>query len=441
MTGDSTGSALSFVLKGGRVVDPASGVDRNLDVRIDGEIVVDVGENLPADGSEVLDCRGAVIAPGFVDLHVHFREPGGEESETIESGSRAAAAGGFVAVCPMPNTDPPQDNASSVEFVWRRGRDVGLVDVYPVGAITAGRRGAELALMGEMHRSAAKVRMFSDDGDPVPTAQLMRRALEYSTAFDAVIIEHAEDPSMRDGEMHEGGVSAVLGLRAIPAEAEEICVQRDVALARMTGARLHIAHTSTAGGVEAVRRAKAGGIKVTCEVTPHHLALTDEMVRTYDASFKVAPPLRSDDHVSALKEAIADGTVDAIATDHAPHAAHIKDREFEYAPCGMVGLETALGVVLTELVEPGICGLDRVVDLMSTGPSRILGAPEHGGPIQAGRPANIVVFDPETTWTVEGSGLHSRSRNTPFAGRKLRGRVVHTLLRGAFTVREGELQR
>jgi dihydroorotase len=208
----------------------------------------------------------------------------------------------------------------------------------------------------------------------------------------------------------------------------------------MTRARLHIAHTSTAGGVEAVRRAKAAGVRVTCEVTPHHLALTDEMVRTYDASFKVAPPLRSDEHIRALKEAIADGTVDAIATDHAPHAAHMKDREFEYAPCGMVGLETALGVVLTELVDPGICGLDRVVDLMSAGPSRILGAPGHGGPIEPGRPANLVVFDPDTTWTVEPTAMHSRSRNTPFAGRKLRGRVIHTLLRGAFTVREGELR-
>jgi dihydroorotase len=428
------------LLKGGRVVDPVSKVDRVLDVRIDGEEIVEVGENLASDG-EILDCRGAVVAPGFVDLHVHFREPGGEESETIESGSRAAAAGGYVAVCPMPNTEPAQDNASSVEYVWNRGREVGLVDVLPIGAITTGRAGKELAPMADMRRSSAGVRMFSDDGDPVPTAQLMRRAMEYAGALDAVIVEHAEDPSMRDGHMHEGDVSAVLGLSAIPAEAEEICVLRDLALAKMTGARLHIAHISTAGAVDAIRRAKAAGIAVTCEVTPHHLSLTDEAVRSFDPSFKVAPPLRSEEHVRALKEAIADGTIDAIATDHAPHAAHVKDREFEYAPCGMLGLETALGVVLAELVESGVCGLERVIHLMSIGPAQILGMSErYGGPIASGCPANLVVFDPETSWTVEPTALHSRSRNTPFAGRKLSGRVVHTLLRGEITVRDAEVQ-
>jgi dihydroorotase len=263
--------------------------------------------------------------------------------------------------------------------------------------------------------------------------------LEYTKAFDGVIVEHAEDPSLRDGQMHEGSVSALLGLRGIPAEAEEICVLRDVALARMTGGRLHIAHVSTAAGVDAVRRAKAGGVRVTCEVTPHHLALTDESVRGFDPSFKVAPPLRSEEHVEALKAAVADGTIDAVATDHAPHAMHAKDREFEYAPCGMVGLETALGVIGAELVEAGVCSLARAVELMSTGPARILGAADHGRAISAGSPANLVVFDPEATWTVDPSALASRSRNTPFAGRKLRGRVVHTMLRGRFTVKEGEL--
>jgi dihydroorotase len=289
-----------------------------------------------------------------------------------------------------------------------------------------------------MHSSAAKVRLFSDDGDPVPTASLMRRAFEYASAIDGVIIEHAEDPSLRDGAMHEGEVSALLGLRGIPAEAEEICVLRDVVLARLTNGRLHIAHLSSAGGAEAVRRAKGSGVRVTCEVTPHHIALTDDAVRSFDSSFKVAPPLRSQEHVDALKAAVADGTVDAIATDHAPHAPHAKDQEFEYAPCGMVGLETALGVVLAELVDPGVCTLERAVELMSTGPARILGNPEHGGPIAPGHPANLVVFDPDATWSIEPGSLSSRSRNTPFVGRKLRGRVAHTILRGEFTVKDGE---
>ncbi len=425
-----------FVLKGGRVVDPASGVDRQLDVRIDGDQVVEVGSSLDGKG---VDCRGAIVAPGFVDLHVHFREPGGEDAETIESGSRAAAMGGYTAVCPMPNTDPPQDNAAVVDYVWRRGREVGLVDVYPTGAVSAGRRGEALAPMREMYNSVARVRMFSDDGDPVPTARLMRRALEYVSAIDGVIIEHAEDPSLRDGQMHEGDVSAVLGLAGLPAASEEICVVRDIALARMTGARLHIAHISTAEAVDAVRRAKAEGIRITCEVTPHHLALTDEAVRTFDANFKVAPPLRSQRHVDALKEGIANGTIDAIATDHAPHPAHAKDKEFDYAPCGMVGLETALGVVLTELVDPGIITLERAMDMLSVAPATILGAPDHGGPVAPGHPANLVVFDPEETWTVDAMALTSRSRNTPFSGRKLRGRVIHTILRGEFSVRDGEI--
>jgi dihydroorotase len=428
-----------ILLRGGRVVDPASGTDQTLDVLIDGDVIAEVGEGLKPATAEVVDCAGAVVAPGFVDLHVHFREPGGEEAETIQTGSRAAALGGFVAVCPMPNTNPAQDSASVVEFVWRRGREVGLVDVFPIGAITSGRAGAELSPMREMHASAARVRMFSDDGDPVPTALLLRRALEYAKAFDGVIVEHAEDPSLRSGQMHEGSVSALLGLRGLPAESEEICVHRDLALARLTGSRLHIAHVSTSGAVDAIRRAKASGVKVTCEVTPHHLALTDEAVKSFDPGFKVAPPLRSQEHVDALKAAVADGTIDAVATDHAPHAMHTKDREFEYAPCGMVGLETALGVVGAELVEPGICALGRVVELLSRGPARILGSDEHGGPIAAGRPANLVVFDAEATWMVDPSGLASRSRNTPFIGRKLRGRVVHTILRGRFTVKEGEI--
>lgn len=435
-------SLRSILLRSGRVVDPASNTDRTLDVLIDGSTIVEVGERLVLpDGADVLDCGGAVVAPGFVDLHVHFREPGGEEAETIASGSLAAAMGGYTAVCPMPNTEPAADGASVVEYVWRRGREVGLVDVFPVGAVTAGRAGERLAQMREMHDSAARVRLFSDDGDPVPTAALMRRALEYVKAFDGIIVDHAEDPSLRGGHMHEGEISALLGITSIPAQAEEICVLRDLVLAEMTESRVHIAHVSSAGAAEAIRQAKARGVRVSCEVTPHHLALTDDAVRSFDATFKVAPPLRSATHVEALKAAVADGTIDAVATDHAPHAPHTKDVEFEYAPCGMTGLETALGVVGAELVEPGVCSLSRAVELMSTAPARILGSTEHGGPVAAGRPANLVVFDPDTAWTVDPSALHSRSRNTPFAGRKLRGRVVHTLLRGRFSVRDGEAAR
>jgi dihydroorotase len=426
-----------ILFRAGRVVDPASGTDRTLDVRIGGGEVVEVGKGLDTHGADVLDCSGAIVSPAFVDLHVHFREPGGEESETIESGSRAAAVGGYAAVCPMPNTDPPADGAEVVEYVWRRGREVGLVDTYPIGSVSAGREGLRLAELREMHRSQAQVRLFSDDGDPIPTAALMRRALEYVKAFDGVIIEHAEDPSLRGGHMHEGRVSTLLGLSGLAAQSEEICVLRDLVLAKMTGSRLHVAHVSTSGAVEAIRRAKEEDVRVTCEVTPHHLALTDEAVRDFDASFKVAPPLRSSEHMDALKRAVADGVVDAIATDHAPHAPHLKDVEYEYAPCGMTGLETALGVVISELVEPGICTISRVVELLSTAPARILGAADQGGPIAPGRPANLVVFDPESAWTVDAGALVSRSRNTPFAGRKLRGRVLHTMLRGRLTVRDG----
>lgn len=426
-----------ILFRGARVIDPRGGTDRTLDVLVRDGVVAELGERLDAAGADVLDCSGAVLAPGFVDLHAHLREPGREEAETIETGSRAGALGGYTAVCAMPNTEPVADAAAIVESVYRRGLEVGLVDVFPIGAVTRGQEGTRLAPMLEMRTSAAGVRLFSDDGHPVATAEMMRRALEYARAFDGVIVDHAEDPSMRDGHMHEGAVSAILGLRAIPAEAEEICVARDLALARMTGGRLHIAHVSTLGAVELVRAAKSAGVRVTAEVTPHHLALTDEAVRSFDSSFKVAPPLRSQEHVDACRAGLADGTIDAVATDHAPHAPHLKEQEFEYAPCGMLGLETALGVVLSELVEPGIMTLPAAIDRLTAGPAAILGRDGHGGPIAPGGPANLVVFDPDAVWTVDATRLASRSRNTPYAGRKLRGRVVHTMLRGRLTVREG----
>ena len=424
---------MSVLLKGGRVIDPAAGVDEIADVLVEGDAVAGAGRGL--DGAETIDCAGLVVAPGFVDLHTHLREPGREDAETVASGTRAAARGGFTAVCAMANTDPVADSAAVVEQVAALGRAAGFADVYPVGAITIGLRGEKLAEMGEMATSGARVNFFSDDGRCVQDAGLMRRAMEYARTFDGIVANHAEDRGLASGgHMHEGEASAELGIRGIPAEAEEIVVARDIALARLTGARLHVLHVSAARTVELIRRAKAEGVRVTAEVTPHHLVLTDERVRGYDPVFKVAPPLRTQADADALRAGLADGTIDCVATDHAPHPREDKEQEFDRAPCGMLNLETALGVVLTH------SGLDlpRAVEVLSSAPARIRGLAGHGGPIEAGAPANLVVFDPEANWTVEPGAMASLSRNTPFAGEKLRGRVVHTMLRGRFTVRDGK---
>jgi len=466
-----------LLLKGGRLVDPASGHDGPADVLVDDGRVAEVGPELDATGAEVVDCGGLVVCPGLVDLHVHLREPGREDAETIETGSRAAALGGYTAVCPMPNTDPVADNAGVVEMVAARGREVGLVDVFPVGAVTVGQRGSELAELGAMARSAARVDCFSDDGLPIREARLLRLALEYTRAFDAVIADHAQDASLTDGaQMHEGEVSAMLGLAGWPAAAEEMVVARDLLLAELTGGRLHLCHLSTGGAVELVRAAKARGVRVTAEAAPHHLSLTDEAARSYDPVFKVNPPLREKADVEAVRLGLADGTIDAIATDHAPHAREDKEVEWSAAPPGMLGLETALAVTLTELVgdpapgardpQPPIPGppnregsppgsggapavhspsgyldLATAIERLTTGPGRCRRVPGHGGPVAPGTPANLAVFDPAATWTVDRARLASRARNTPFHGRELRGRVVHTLLRGAFTVRDGLAQR
>ena len=415
---------MRLLLRGGRLVDPASRADATSDVLVDDGRVAEVGPGLEAAGAEVVDCDGLVVCPGLVDLHVHLREPGREDAETIETGSRAAALGGYTAVCPMPNTDPVADNAGVVEMVAARGREIGLVDVFPVGAVTLGQRGSELAELGAMARSAARVDCFSDDGHPIREARLLRLALEYARAFDAVIADHAEDASLTDGaQMHEGEVSAMLGLAGWPAAAEEMVVARDLLLAELTGGRLHLCHVSTAGAA------------------PHHFTLTDEVARSYDPVFKVNPPLREKADIEAVRQGLADGTIDAIATDHAPHAREDKEVEWATAPPGMLGLETALAVTLTELVEPGYLDLPAAVERLTAGPARCRRLDGHGGPVAPGAPANLAAFDPAATWTVDRAQLASRARNTPFHGRQLRGRVVHTLLRGAFTVRDGRAQR
>ncbi|MDP9295468.1 MAG: dihydroorotase [Actinomycetota bacterium] len=422
-------------LRGGRVIDPASDAEGIVGILIEDDTIAVVGEDAPA-AATVLDCDGLIVAPGLVDLHAHLRQPGREDKETVETGCRAAAAGGFTAVAAMANTDPVADHVGVIQEVRGLAAQAGLCDVFPVAAITQGLAGEALAEMGEL--AAAGVRMFSDDGHCVPTARQLRMALQYAQAFDVLIAEHCEDASLADGaQMHEGYSSATFGLAGSPAEAEEIIVARDLALARLTHGRLHLCHLSSAASVELVRRAKASGLRVTAEVTPHHLVFVDEDLSTYDTNLKVNPPLRSVDDRDALRAGLADGTIDAVATDHAPHAVEDKEAEFDHAPPGTIGLETALAAVLTELVEPGKLPLTRAIEALSTTPARILGVSDHGGPVAGGRPANLTVFDPAAEWTVEPP-FASRSRNSAFLGKRLRGRVVYTLLRGELTVADGK---
>ncbi len=423
-----------FTFTGARVVDPASGRDQAANVVVDGDRIASVGR---ASRGLAIPAEGLVLAPGLVDLHVHLREPGGEDAETVESGTTAAAAGGYTAVCPMANTQPVADHAGVIEQVLRLAREAAMCDVFPVGAVTRGLAGEELAELGAM--AAVGVRCFSDDGHPVQSARVMRRALAYARTWDAIVCNHAEERTLTGGaQMHEGAQSDLLGLTGWPREAEESMVARDLILARGLGARLHVPHVSTAETVALIRAAKADRIRVTAEATPHHFTLTDDEVSTYDPVYKVNPPLRLKTDVEAVREGLADGTIDAIATDHAPHPPEEKEREWAAAPCGMLGLETALAVTITELVRPGVLTLSEAVAALSTKPARSRDMVGHGGPIAAGTPANLVLFDPEQRWTVTARSSHSRSRNTPFAGRQLWGRVRHTLLRGRFTVRDGE---
>ena len=420
-----------------RVVDPASGSDEVADVLVEEGVVAPLASS---PGAAVLDCDGLVLAPGLVDLHAHLRQPGREDKETVETGSRAAALGGFTAVAAMANTEPVADNAAVIHEVLELARVAGTCDVFPVGAITRGLGGEEMAELGEM--VDAGVRLFSDDGRCVPNARVLRNALTYVRAFEGVVIaEHCEDASLAEGgQMHEGLTSSSLGLAGQPREAEEVVVARDLAVARLTGGRLHLCHLSSAGSVELVRRAKAEGLRVTAEVTPHHVVFSEEDLLTYDTNMKMNPPLRSGEDRRELRAALADGTIDAVATDHAPHAVEEKEAEFDQAPFGTIGLETALAAVLTHLVEPGELTLSRAIEALSTTPARILGAGDHGGPIEPGRPANLVVFDPSAEWAVEPP-FASKSRNSAFLGRRLRGRVVHTMLRGELVVADGKAQR
>jgi dihydroorotase len=428
---------VNYLIKGAR---PYGG--DAADILIEDGRVAAIGTSLSATGAEVVDADGLIALPGLVDLHTHLREPGREDAETVETGSRAAALGGFTAVHAMANTDPVADTAGVVEQVWRLGEQAGLVDVVPVGAVTVGLKGERLAELGAMADSAARVRVFSDDGHCVADPALMRRALEYVKAFDGVVAQHAEEPRLTLGaQMHEGDRSARLGLTGWPAAAEEAIIARDVLLAGHVGARLHVCHVSTAGSVEILRWAKGRGVQVTAEVTPHHLLLTDACAESYDPVFKVNPPLRTDDDVQALRQALADGTIDAVATDHAPHAVEDKESEWAQARPGMLGLEQALSVVVETMVETGLLDWQGVADRMSARPAAIGRLAQHGRPLVAGEPANLLLLDPAFRATVDPAALASRSRNSPYAGRELPGRVIATFLRGTATVLDGKATR
>jgi dihydroorotase len=416
------------LLAGGRLLDPSQQLDEVGDVLVSGGVIEGIGGRIEAaDHAEVIDCTDCIVSPGFIDVHAHLREPGREDVETIASGARAAAAGGFTAVCAMPNTDPVTDNQAAVGFIIRQAIRAGAARVHPIGAISVGQRGEMLAEFGEMVGAGAVA--VSDDGKPVVSAQLMRSALEYARTFGIPVIDHCEEPTLaHGGAMNEGIVSARLGLKGIPSEAEEIMVIRDILLARRTGGHVHLAHMSTRGSVELIRWGKERGINVTAEVCPHHISLTDERVGAYDTNAKMNPPLRSASDVEALREAVSDGTIDMIATDHAPHHYDEKEREFADAPNGIIGFETALAVSVTHLVETGTLGFATLVERMSCSPARLFHLP--GGTLRRGSEADITVFDPAMQWVVEPSEMLTKGRNTPYGGMKLTGRATCTIVGG-----------
>ncbi len=421
---------MKLLIKNGHLIDPAAQENTGMSVLIeDGKVAAWIKPNDgQPDDCEVFDASGLLVAPGFIDMHVHLREPGQEHKETIASGCAAAVAGGWTSVCPMPNTHPVNDNAAITRYMIEQAERAGLANVFPIGAITKSSDGTELAEMGEMKAAGAVA--VSDDGRPVPNAGIMRRAMQYAKDFDLPVIDHCEDKSLSSGGvMHEGKISLLLGLKGMPALAEDIDAVRDMILSKDTGAHIHIAHVSTAGAVEAVRRAKSEGINVTCEVTPHHFTLTDNAVEGYDTNTKMAPPLRSQQHLEAIIEGLKDGTIDAIATDHAPHHADEKALEYDRAPFGITGLETAVGLACNELVHKGVISLVRLVELCSTNPAKIFKLTGRGT-LAPGSIADVTIIDPELDWTYTNAESRSKSRNSPFDGWKFRGAAVATIVGG-----------
>ncbi len=423
---------MKMLIKGGTVVNPVTGKLETSDIIIKDGVISEMGQNLSVSDAEVFDAQGKLVAPGFIDMHVHLREPGQEEKETIESGCRAAVRGGFTAVACMPNTVPVADTRSVIHYVSNKAGEAGLAKVYPIASLTKGSKGEELSEMADLKDAGAVA--FSDDGSPVSNPTVMRRAMQYAGMLDMPVISHCEDLDLvAEGVMNEGFNSTRFGLRGIPKAAEEVMVARDIILSELTGCRLHIAHVSTAGSVRLIRDAKARGIKVTAEVTPHHFTLTDLAVQGYDTATKVNPPLREEADIVAIKEAIADGTIDVIASDHAPHAEEDKDKEYNLAPFGMVGLETAVGLVWTELVSTGIISPSRAVAMMTINPANILGI--KSGALEPGVAADVTVIDPELEEKVNPQDFHSKGRNTPFVGRTLKGLPVMTMVDGKVVYR------
>jgi dihydroorotase len=427
---------MKLLIKGGRVIDPVNSIDGVMDILVADGIIIEVNENIDDEEARLINAEGKIVCPGFIDMHVHLREPGFEYKEDIASGTRAAAAGGFTTVCCMPNTDPVIDNAATAIFVRERAAKSGVVNVLPIGSITKGQAGSELSEMAEL--IAAGCVAVSDDGKPVKNAAVMRNALGYAKMFDLPVLSHCEEQSMAsDGQMHEGYFSTLYGFKGIPAAAEELMVSREIILAELTGAHVHICHASTRGSMELIRNAKDKGIDVTCEVTPHHLLLTDKIVGDYDADTKVNPPLRSAEHVEALRQGLLDGTVDCIATDHAPHHLESKDCEYNLASFGISGLETAVAAVMDGLVNQDLLSMEQMVELFTIGPAEVLGIDK--GTLDVGADADITILDPEMVKVVDPANFYSKGKNTPFKGQSLKGWPWMTIVNGRVIANGGKI--